>query len=187
MNRKMNVMVAVALLLTAWVGLQAQAQDVSLLRQIQDNFVSLHERLRPAVVNIDVQAKIENENMTPFGPMEDLFRFFNVPNQQERPRTQPERPRGTGSGFIYDAEGFIITNNHVVQDAERIVVRLFNGKEYDAEVIGTDPETDIAVIKIEADEPLQPLQICPRLALGVGELRQGLPFVRSLAEEGMTT
>ncbi len=169
MNRKMNVMVAVALLLTAWVGLQAQAQDVSLLRQIQDNFVSLHERLRPAVVNIDVQAKIENENMTPFGPMEDLFRFFNVPNQQERPRTQPERPRGTGSGFIYDAEGFIITNNHVVQDAERIVVRLFNGKEYDAEVIGTDPETDIAVIKIEADEPLQPLPLGDSDNVKVGE------------------
>ena len=148
---------------------EAQAQDVSLLREIQDGFVQLHERLRPAVVNIDVQGKAEELDMTPFGPMEDLFRFFNVPMPQERPRMQQPRPRGTGSGFIYDADGYIITNNHVVEDAERIVVRLHNGREFEAEVIGTDPETDIAVIKINADETLYPLKLGDSDKVKVGE------------------
>jgi serine protease Do len=169
MNRKMKWMLCAALLAAVCFSVQVQAQDVSLLRQIQENFVSLHERLRPAVVNIDVQGKVEEMNMTPFGPMEDLFKFFNVPNPEQQREMKPERPRGTGSGFIYDAEGYIITNNHVVQDAERIVVRLFSGKEYDAEIIGTDPETDIAVIKIKADEPLQPLPLGNSDNVKVGE------------------
>ena len=169
MKRKMNVMIGVALLLALGTTVQVQAQDVSLLREIQKNFVSLHERLRPAVVNIDVQGKVEETNMTPFGPMEDLFRFFNVPNPQQPSRPKIERPRGTGSGFIYDAEGYIITNNHVVQDAERIVVRLHSGNEYDAEIVGTDPETDIAVIKIEADEKLKPLSLGDSDKVKVGE------------------
>jgi len=169
MNRKMKWMLCAVLLAAVCFSTYVQAQDVSLLRQIQDNFVSLHERLRPAVVNIDVQGKVEEVNMTPFGPMEDLYRFFNVPVPEQQPNVKPERPRGTGSGFIYDADGYIITNNHVVQDAERIVVRLYNGKEYDAEVIGTDPETDIAVIKIKADEPLQPLPLGNSDNVKVGE------------------
>ncbi len=147
----------------------AYAQDISLLKQIQDGFVQLHERLRPSVVNIDVQGKVETMDTSPFGPMEDLFRFFNVPAPQERMRPQQRRPRGTGSGFIYDADGYIITNNHVVEDADRIVVRLHNGNEYDADIIGTDPETDIAVVKIDADETLYPLTLGDSDAVKVGE------------------
>ena len=169
MNRKMNVILGAAMLLALCLGMQAQAQDVSLLRQIQDNFVSLHERLRPSVVNIDVQGKVEEGGQTPFGPMEDLFRFFNVPQPQERQQMPHGRPRGTGSGFIYDAAGYIITNNHVVQDAERIVVRLYDSKEYDAKVIGTDPETDLAVIKIDATETLQALPLGDSDKVKVGE------------------
>ncbi len=171
MNRTMNVVLSATLLLAACLGVQAraQAQDVSLLREIESIYVNLHERLRPSVVNIDVQGKAEEMDMTPFGPMEDLFRFFNVPTPQERPRMRQHRARGTGSGFIYDAEGFIITNNHVVEDADRIVVRLHNGNEYDAEIIGTDPETDIAVIKIDADEALQPLTLGDSDKVRVGE------------------
>ncbi|NLO32341.1 MAG: PDZ domain-containing protein [Candidatus Hydrogenedentes bacterium] len=141
---------------------------LELLREIQDGFVQLHDRLRPAVVNIDVQGKMETVGMTPFGPMEDLFRFFNLPEQPER-RQQRVRPQGTGSGFIYDASGLIITNNHVVEDAEKILVRLYNGNEYTAEVIGTDPETDIAVIKIKADETLTPLALGDSGKVKVGE------------------
>ncbi len=155
--------------LAAIIGMTAQAQDVSLLRGIQDSFVALHERLRPAVVNIDVQGKVETMDMGPYGQMEDLFRFFNMPMPQERQRPQQHRPQGTGSGFIYDAEGYIITNNHVVEDAERIVVRLHNGHEYDAEIVGTDPETDLAVIRIKADEALTSLPLGDSEAVKVGE------------------
>ncbi len=157
---------ALTMALCAGVG----AQDgLSLLREMQNGFVQLHDRLRPSVVNIDVEGKAESMDMTPFGPMEDLFRFFNLPDQPEQRRPRQMRPQGTGSGFIYDASGLIITNNHVVEEAEKIVVRLYNGNEYDAEIIGTDPETDIAVIKITANEPLSPLTLGDSDAVKVGE------------------
>lgn len=168
---KMNGKLMIAFALAFVMSLGAYAQSgVELLREIQNSFVELHERLRPSVVNIDVQGKAESMEMTPFGPMEDLFRFFNVPapQQQER-RPIQRRPQGTGSGFIYDAEGLIITNNHVVEEADKITVRLHNGNEYEAQVIGTDPETDIAVIKIQANEPLSPLQLGDSDSVKVGE------------------
>ena len=168
MNTRRMMTAAVAVALIACVG--AQAQDgVALLREIQNAYVQLHDRLRPSVVNIDVQGKAETMEMTPFGPMDDLFRFFNMPAPQEQRRPQQMRPQGTGSGFIYDATGLIITNNHVVEDAEKIVVRLHNGNEYEAKVIGTDPETDIAVIKIEANETLTPLPLGDSDQVKVGE------------------
>lgn len=168
MNTRKKLMAAVVVTMVLCLG--AQAQDgVTLLREIQNGFVQLHDRLRPSVVNIDVQGKAETVGMTPFGPMDDLYRFFNMPAPQEQRRPQQMRPQGTGSGFIYDATGLIITNNHVVEDAEKIVVRLHNGSEYDAEVVGTDPETDIAVIRIKANEPLAPLPLGDSDNVKVGE------------------
>jgi serine protease Do len=158
--RMKTLLLALALAMATLSTAQAQpGNGVEFLRQIQDNFVQLHERLRPAVVNIDVKGKTPEAEMTPFGPMEDFYRFFNVPAPKERPRQEMPRSRGTGSGFIYDAQGYIITNNHVVEDAAEITVRLYNGHEFEAEIVGTDPETDIAVIKIEADESLTPLPL----------------------------
>lgn len=167
MKKRNYAMIATAVTMVLCLGAQAQG-GMDLLREMQQGFVELHDRLRPSVVNIDVRGKAETLDGTPFGPMEDFFRFFNVPNQPER-RPQRVRPQGTGSGFIYDASGLIITNNHVVEDAETIVVRLHNGNEYDAEIIGTDPETDIAVIKIKADEPLSPLTLGDSDKVKVGE------------------
>lgn len=167
MKKRNYAMIATAVTMVLCLGAQAQG-GMDLLREMQQGFVELHNRLRPSVVNIDVRGKAETLDGTPFGPMEDFFRFFNIPNQPER-RPQTVRPQGTGSGFIYDASGLIITNNHVVEDAETIVVRLHNGNEYDAEIIGTDPETDIAVIKIKADEPLSPLTLGDSDKVKVGE------------------
>lgn len=172
--RMKHLFIALALVLATISTAQAQSgSGVEFLRQIQDNFVQLHERLRPAVVNIDVKGKSSEAEMTPFGPMEDFFHFFNIPGPQERPRQAPRqqapRPRGTGSGFIYDAEGYIITNNHVVDEAEEITVRLYNGHEYEATIVGTDPESDLAVIKIAADETLTPLPLGDSDNVKVGE------------------
>ncbi len=167
MKTKRQMMITVAFVMALCLGAQAQG-GLALLQDMQRGFVELHDRLRPSVVNIDVRGKAETVGITPFGPMEDFFRFFNVPDQPER-RPQQIRPQGTGSGFIYDASGLIITNNHVVEDAETIVVRLYDGKEFDAKVVGTDPETDIAVIKIEANEPLAPLSLGDSDKVKVGE------------------
>ena len=155
--------VAVALSALLCTG-AAVAQD--LLRQIQNEYVALHEKLRPAVVNVDVKGKQDAEAA---GQMDDLFHFFNIPAPQERQRGPAPRMRGTGSGFIYDAQGYIITNNHVVEEADEITVRLASGKEYPAKVIGTDPETDLAVIKIEAAEPLTALTLGDSDKIKVGE------------------
>lgn len=167
MSKKLVTCLVAAVAMIVSAGVYAQ-DGMDLLLEIQNQFVRLHDRLRPAVVNIDVQGKTETFEMTPFGPMEDLFRFFNIPDMPERKQIQ-RRPQGTGSGFIYDAKGLIITNNHVVEDAEKIVVRLHNGNEYEAEVVGTDPETDIAVIKIDPKEPLTTLPLGDSDTLKVGE------------------
>ncbi|NLF58225.1 MAG: trypsin-like serine protease, partial [Candidatus Hydrogenedens sp.] len=115
------------------------------------------------------------------GSMEDLYRFFNLPMPTpDQQRRMPSRPRGTGSGFIYDAAGYIITNNHVVENADKITVRLANGKEYEATVAGNDPETDIAVVKIEPDEPLQPLVLGDSDKVKVGEFAIAIGSPRNL-------
>ena len=106
----------------------------------------------PAVVHIDVIQR--QEFLNPFYPFENdpFFRyFFGTPKM---PRKFKRELRGLGTGMIMDAQGHILTNNHVVAGATEIKVLLTNGKEYSATLVGTDPKTDLAVIKISADDPL---------------------------------
>ena len=163
MSKRHFAAVAIALGALLCTG-AAVAQD--LLHQIQGEYVALHEKLRPAVVNIDVKGKQDAESAW---QMDDLFHFFNIPAPQEHQRGPAPRMRGTGSGFIYDPQGYIITNNHVVEQADEITVRLASGKEYPAKVIGTDPETDLAVVKIDAAEPLTALTLGDSDKVKVGE------------------
>lgn len=116
------------------------------------DFVALAKRVKPLVVNISTTQVSEGrggqqEFGNPFGeddPFNDFWkRFFGGP----MPRG-PQRQRSLGSGFIIDADGSILTNNHVVENAQKIVVKLSDEQEYEAKVIGRDPKTDIAVIKV---------------------------------------
>jgi len=143
------------------------------------DFVGLAKRLSPAVVNIastQVSAGAPF-SQSPFGG-EDPFgefrrRYFGDPF----PRG-PSRQKSLGSGFIIDREGLILTNNHVVENAEKIVVRLSDEREFEAKVIGRDPKTDIAVIKIntKGDLPVAPLGDSRRLEVGEWVLAIGNPF-----------
>jgi serine protease Do len=114
---------------------------------------------------------------SPFGeedPFNDFWRrFFGGP----MPRG-PQRQRSLGSGFIIDGDGSILTNNHVVENAQKIVVKLADEQEYEAKVIGRDPKTDIAVIKIEAKTKLTPANFGDSDGLEVGEwvMAIGNPF-----------
>ncbi len=119
------------------------------------SFADLAERVSPAVVNITTTTVIAAQDgprpVLPDGsPLEDLFKDFLDNQQNQRPR----RASALGSGFIISADGFIVTNNHVIEKADEVVIELFNGGELDAVVIGTDPKTDIALLKVESDDPL---------------------------------
>ena len=143
------------------------------------DFVGLAKQLSPIVVNISTTQVRKRRPMppSPFGE-EDPFsefwrRFFGDPS-----RRRPFRQKSLGSGFIIDRDGFILTNHHVVKDADKIVVRLSDETEFEAKVVGSDPKTDIAVIKIDADRelPTAPLGDSDRLEVGEWVLAIGNPF-----------
>ncbi len=141
------------------------------------NFSDLAEKVRPGVVNIQVVKTVKNAGFgfpnsfrTPFG---DFFGPFFDENPQRSPEQQ-----GVGSGFVISSDGYILTNNHVVDDANQIKIKLADGKEYDAKVVGRDPKTDLALLKVEGASDLQPLQLGDSDSLKVGSwvVAIGSPF-----------
>ena len=173
-----GVAVACAAILLAG-GAQAMSP---LLRDIEDAFVRLNEEVRPCVVNINTKGAAEEEGGAMPEGYEDLFRFFGMPSPhggQGMPMPRQMR-MSTGSGFIYDKEGHIITNNHVVQGAAEITVKLWDGKEYPAKLVGADPDTDLAVIKIEATEDLPVVKMGDSSKLKVGQFAVALGSPRGL-------
>jgi len=140
------------------------------------DFSPLAKKLKPVVVNISTTQLTENVQgpPSPFGggdPFNEYWkRFYGNPG--------PSRQQSLGSGFIIDSTGYILTNNHVVDNAEKISVRLSDGGEFQAKVVGKDPKTDIALIKIDPkkDLPVAPLGDSDRLEVGEWVLAIGNPF-----------
>ena len=136
-------------------------------------FADLVEKVKPAVISVRVKAKADSEMMSfdgdmPFpknSPMERFFRRFGMPNEEGAPDQQRQQHgqfvTSQGSGFFITADGYAVTNNHVVDKAKAVEITTDDGKTHDAKVIGTDPRTDLALIKVDG--------------------RGGFPFVR-LAE-----
>jgi serine protease Do len=149
---------------------------------VPGNFSDLAEKVRPGVVNIQVSKKVKNAGFerfrgNPFGDRDPFGDFFGPfggfgNNAPER------RQQGVGSGFIMSKEGYILTNNHVVEDADQIKVKLAGGKEFDGKVVGRDPKTDLALVKIAGDSDLQPLKLGNSDDLKVGNwvVAVGSPF-----------
>jgi serine protease Do len=147
------------------------------------NFSELAENIRPGVVNIQVIKKIKNIDFgfrhfsgAPFGEKNPFGDFFGPFSEENPPRGFEQR--GVGSGFVMNRDGYILTNNHVVEDADQIKVKLTSGKEYDGKIVGRDPKTDLALIKIEASSDLQPLSLGNSDDLKVGSwvVAVGSPF-----------
>ncbi|MGR3495533.1 DegQ family serine endoprotease [Citreimonas sp.] len=118
-------------------------------------FADLAERISPAVVNITTSTTVAGrsgpQGIVPEGsPFEDFFREF----QDRGGPNQPRRSSALGSGFVISEDGYIVTNNHVIEGADEILIEFFEDFELPAEVVGTDPNTDIALLKVEADRPL---------------------------------
>jgi serine protease Do len=127
---------------------------------LRQGFSHVAQRVIPAVVFIKVEKEVKGLSGAPFGPNdffgEEFFERFFGQRVQPRQREQQRRARpfvqtGQGSGFIVSKDGYILTNSHVIDGADKITVRLNNGKEYNARRIGADEPTEVAVIKIEAD------------------------------------
>ena len=120
----------------------------SFASNVPQSFSDLAKRLSPSVVNISTTTIVEDRknnmpNFPPGSPFEEFFKQFENPNQGKR------RAQSLGSGFIIDKQGYIITNNHVIDNAEKIKVILFDDTSFEAKVIGKDPKTDVALLKIE--------------------------------------
>jgi serine protease Do len=123
---------------------------------VRTSYADVVEKTSPAVVRIEAEVKTKSQPMQFPGGDDDFFRQFQVP-QQQNPR--PQIQRGLGSGVLVSADGTIMTNNHVVEGAEKITVQMSDNKTFDAKIVGTDKPSDLAVIKIEA-------QNLPYLTLG---------------------
>ena len=133
-------------------------------------FVPVVERALPAVVFIDVRKKASGDSED---PQDELFKRFFGEGGGRQPRTLPS----SGSGFIIDHEGRILTNNHVVRDASDITVTLNDKRSFKAKVVGADPETDVAVIKIEGEDlPSLPLGDSDKLRVGDWAIAMGNPL-----------
>jgi serine protease Do len=143
------------------------------------DFVGLVKKIGPSVVNISTTQvrKPTQEMPSPFGGDERFNEFWERFFGGQLPRT-PQRQRGLGSGFIIDPDGTIITNNHVVDGAQKVVVTLVDGKSFDAKVVGRDPKSDIAILKIDAKQTLAaaPLGDSDQLEVGEWVLAVGNPF-----------
>ena len=183
MNTRIRSRAAIALLsivTIVWTVAPAVADDgIATLRETSKAFTEVAKNAIPAVVSVRVEKTITEQGSTYFySPFDDEFfeRFFGP---RYRPRVEPRKRQqvGQGSGFIISEDGYILTNNHVVGEADKIVVTLRDGKEHQAKLVGTDPGSDVALIKIDA-EKLPTIELGDSDALEIGEwvIAVGSPF-----------
>ncbi len=179
-NRSRYILISTLLIVLFISPLSLFAQDpgsIATLRQMGKAFASIAEKTSPAVVGLKAEKTVTQEypsmRQWPFGePFSDPFEFFfRSPRQREqREPRQPRRESRTaqGSGFIISPDGYILTNNHMVEEAEKIEVELTDSRKFTAKIIGTDPDSDVAVIKVDAKD-LPYLELADSDALEVGE------------------
>ena len=149
----------------------------SLAQNIPNSFADLAEKLMPSVVNISTTQTIVTRSnpfpgfqFPPGSPFEDMFKEFGTPQERQT--------SALGSGFIISKDGLVVTNNHVIQDAEDIIVRVNGDKEFKAKVIGADPLSDIAVLKLDTKEEFIPVKFgdSDKARIGDWVIAIGNPF-----------
>src|SRR5580765_1686736 len=157
-------------------------ESKALLRALEDAFVSVADRATRSVVNVSVKLKPEAaQEEGPSPEMEERFREFFGPELFERffrRRAPREDGRAAGSGVIVDARGYVLTNNHVVENASAIEVRLSDDRKFKATLVGRDARTDLAVLKVESPAPLPVAELgdSDRLRVGQWAIAIGNPF-----------
>src|SRR6266446_10822370 len=139
-----------------------ETSGIKLVEELQNVFVHIADHAKPAVVNISPNT----------GSIHPPSR------QNEGPREKPPEAPGSGSGVIIDKKGYIVTNNHVVGDAEEVEVRLSDKTKFTGKVVGKDPDTDLAIVKIESDKdlPFVPIGDSGKVKVGQWVIAVGNPF-----------
>ncbi|MGL6209245.1 MAG: Do family serine endopeptidase [Paracoccaceae bacterium] len=137
-----------------------------------ESFADLAEQISPSVVNITTSALVatpsDNGPIVPEGsPFEEFFRDFQ--NRNGQGDQEPRRSEALGSGFVITADGYIVTNNHVIEGADQISIEFFSGKRLEAKLVGKDDKTDIALLKVESPEPLPFVNFGDSDAMRVGD------------------
>src|SRR5947209_3333455 len=159
---------------TSTVPQAAAEQGKDVVHQLNNAFAKVFETVAPSVVIIEVAKKADTETSA----FEDLF--FQGPPDESNPRRNQRNPQAVqseGSGFIVRPEGYIFTNFHVVEGADKIDVKLKDGREFQAKIVGTDEKTDVAVIKIDAkDLPVAKLGDSDAVRVGEFAFAIGAPF-----------
>jgi len=177
-NRNIVLAAALVFLLSlSWVGAISaeteQTEPYLALESFSNSIADIAEKVGPAVVNIDTVRMVKQGS--PFFSQDPIFRQFFGEQFKDYSRTIPQK--GTGSGFIISQEGYILTNEHVVHKAEKIKVTLSDGREFDGKVIGSDLDSDIAIVKIDSDDlPIVTLGDSDKLRVGEIVVAIGNPY-----------
>lgn len=157
-----------------------KTEAIETMKSMSDLFADISEQASPAVVSIQVSRELQPASFNVPEEIPEFFRRFipNLPREGEQRRQRPPRQvQGQGSGFIISSDGYIVTNHHVVGEADEITVGLLDGRELKAELIGTDERTEIAVIKVdETGLPTLPLGDSDNVRVGDWVVAIGNPF-----------
>ncbi|MBN1126275.1 MAG: DegQ family serine endoprotease [Sedimentisphaerales bacterium] len=180
MKRKKTIgiwIIVVALAMSIAASPLCAEDGLQTLRQTSKAFTAVAKKVIPAVVSVYVERTVEVRNPYGYGsPFEDEFfqRFFGP--RFQRP-SEKQIQRGQGSGFIISSDGYILTNNHVAGQSDKIMVTLNDGREFEAKLIGADPKSDIALIKVDGDNlPVIELGDSDSLEIGEWVIAVGNPF-----------
>jgi S1-C subfamily serine protease len=180
MTKRLLVLIAL-LVLPLPAAAQSRAETKidphAVLRAMEEAFTTVADRVMPAVVNVSTVGK----RGTPSGG-DDPERFKEFFGEEFYERYFKRRPRedarASGSGVIVDPNGYILTNNHVIENAQEIIVRLSDARKFTATLVGSDPKTDLAVLKVETSAPLPAAELGDSDNLRVGQwaIAIGNPF-----------
>lgn len=177
--RIMSLLIVMGLTALFGTVTESSGQSTAVLSSAPGSFAPLVKNARQSVANISTVKIIKGGGLPfkgPFGPDDPFHDFFERYFKDRIPKEF--RQRSLGSGFIIDKDGYILTNNHVVEKTDEIKVTIADSKEYDAEIVGRDPKTDLALIRIKTEEPLIPLPLGDSDKIEVGDwvIAIGNPF-----------
>jgi len=179
LNTLFIVVASSFLLLLPYIAKAESSADVELLDRSAKAFSRVVKDVKPAVVHIKVESTVEmSQEYEQFFNNPFFERFFGPQHRFQDPQQRKRQQQGAGSGFIIDKDGYILTNNHVVEKADKITVTLSDNSEVEAKLIGADPKSDVALIKIDVDHALPTVNLGDSESLEVGEwvIAIGNPF-----------